>query len=87
LLTLGIVRSNIEDYLVTINLIQTNPCLKFVDLTPEIAVLSSYYGYGDEQQTTESSTKNFSMGKQNLLTSSPIQMIVSGGNILELRAS
>ena len=72
ILTLGIIRSNIEDYLIVINLIQTNPCLKFVDLTPEIASLSSFQNFGDKSTSTEVSVKNFSMGNQNLLTSYPI---------------
>jgi len=135
---LGIVRSNIEDYLVVLSIISprsdskilsmaagkvravsseeeiraeikamkgsTADRLSFLDLTDEITIISSYYGLGNkpddgaeplspEKATEEAKEepafplKNYKIGQQNLLTSSPIPILMSSGPLLELRNS
>ena len=44
ILTLGMVRSNIEDYLIVLTFLDKNLGLNFLDLTEEIRAFSTYYG-------------------------------------------
>ena len=98
IMMLGIVRSNVEDYLIILTVIQK---LKDVDLSDEIQLISAYYGF--EQKPThelvanpsdevsagglDADLKNFKIGKQNLLTSISIQMLMSSGPLLEIRGT
>lgn len=135
---LGIVRSNIEDFLIVLSTISsrseskiltmaagkvravsseeeiraeikamkdiTADRLSFLDLTEEIRIISSYYGLGEKSEagmegpSADSAKeeakdepafalKNYKIGQQNLLTSSPIPILMSSGNLLELRNS
>ena len=99
ILMLGITRSNIEDYLIVLKLLdyQKNVSLSFLDLSEELSIISSYYGYGgkssdhacslDDNQEADLAPKNYKVGQLNLLTSIPIQMLMSSGHLLELRNS
>jgi GTP-binding protein EngB required for normal cell division len=80
IMMLGILRSNVEDYLIILTVIDK---LQDVDLSDEIKLISSYYGFEQEpsheieQHPSEdkssgeldNSVKGFKIGKQNLLTS------------------
>ena len=80
IMMLGILRSNVEDYLIILTVIDKLPD---VDLSDEIKLISSYYGFEQEpaheteQRPVEdkssgeldNSVKGFKIGKQNLLTS------------------
>jgi hypothetical protein len=95
---LGIIRSNVEDYLIILKIIENQ---KSIDLSDEIKLISAYYGFEqksslelekpslDNQGTGEldSSLKGFKIGKQNLLTSISIQMLMSSGPLLEIRGT
>ena len=138
ILMLGIVRSNIEDFLIVLSTISsrseskiltmaagkvravssdeeiraeikamkdiTADRLSFLDLTEEIRIISTYYGLGakpdagtdalspdkpseDPKDEPASAVKNYKVGQQNLLTSSPILILMSSGHLLELRNS
>lgn len=80
IMMLCILRSNVEDYLIILTVIDK---LQDVDLSDEIKLISSYYGFEQEpsheieQHPSEdkssgeldNSVKGFKIGKQNLLTS------------------
>jgi hypothetical protein len=112
MLMVGIVRSNIEDFLVVLSKLShdleakskqddSSNVLSFLDLSDEIKILSDYYGLGEksslvaqasspdkapeEEKKEEFALKNYKIGQQNLLTSIPIQILMSSGSLLELK--
>jgi len=86
IMTFGIVRSNVEDYLLVISLLELDFGFS-VDLAEEIKTISSFYDTKPEMSKEDSGLSNYKIGKLNLLTSISIQMLVCSGSVLELRQS
>jgi hypothetical protein len=85
IMTFGIIRSNIEDYLLVLSLLELDFGFN-VDLSEEIKTLNSYYDSKPESSNKEDTDlSNYKIGKLNLLTSISIQMLLCSGSVLELR--
>lgn len=87
---LGVVRSSIEDFLIVLSFMQKYPMLDFVDLTPELSICYKFYGFTLESSTEAKnieSAQQYSIGKQNVLTTTPLSNLLTGGALFELRST
>jgi hypothetical protein len=84
--TLGVICSNIEDYLVVLKFVQKYPELA-IDLTPELNMCYKFYGFTHKPPSETKDESQFTVGKQNILTSIPISNLITGGTLFELRST